>query len=203
MNNQLFKIIGTTLDCYCGPEDVSRIEVPAGITKVANYAFEGLESLCSITLPETLQHIGDRAFHSCIELEYVQLPASLLSIGVSAFEDTVKLRSIDLPSGLIHLGEYSFCNSGLTHIVIPGSVRQICEGAFSYCDQLENVWIQDGVRECSAAFYGCSRLTMVSIPNSMAKMFHTQNQELNNLNAYTLDVFDFCPNLQDIRYNPS
>ena len=53
-------------------------------------------------------------------------------------------------------------------IVIPDSVTEIDDWAFSHCDRLTSINIPDSVTEIGySAFRGCSRLTSINIPDSV------------------------------------
>ena len=55
-------------------EEFSDIEVPDGITEIANNAFLNNNVIESVKLPESINNIGDGAFASCISLERINIP---------------------------------------------------------------------------------------------------------------------------------
>lgn len=73
------------------------VEIPAGVTKIANKAFPGCTQLKSVELPEGLTSIGDMAFWNCTSLESVEIPSTVTSIGKYAFSDCVNLKSVTIP----------------------------------------------------------------------------------------------------------
>ena len=60
------------------------------------------------------------------------------------------------------------CNSSLTSVTIPNSVKTINDYAFYGCGKLTSVTIPESVTSIgSLVFYGCGRLNSVTIPNSV------------------------------------
>ena len=51
-----------------GCVSLSRINVPEGVTKIPDYAFDGAEHLKEAILPSTLEEIGVRAFEDCTDM---------------------------------------------------------------------------------------------------------------------------------------
>lgn len=37
-----------------------------------------------------------------------------------------------------------FYGSGLEEIVLPGTLREVCDSTFNYCNNLQTIWIRDG-----------------------------------------------------------
>jgi hypothetical protein len=60
--------------------------VPEGVTKIANNAFWGCESLTSIALPDSITSIGERTFYGCTSLMSVSIPKHT-KIGDKIFEN--------------------------------------------------------------------------------------------------------------------
>lgn len=75
--------------------------VPATVTAIAPYAFEGHRHLKSITLPEGLQSIGDSAFVDCTELVSVEsFIARPFAIADSTFSGaTYRTATLTVPFG--------------------------------------------------------------------------------------------------------
>lgn len=55
--------------------------------------------------------------------------------------------------------------------MIPGNVKEIGDNAFSWCENLSNLTISEGVERIgSAAFFRCNNLNEVTIPRSVKKI---------------------------------
>ena len=58
-------------------EEIFRVELPEGLTRVGDNAFAGCRNLTAITLPGSVREIGDRAFLECTGLTILSLPQGL------------------------------------------------------------------------------------------------------------------------------
>lgn len=99
----------------CDEEDCESIVIPDGVTSIKDSAFEDNEKIESVLIPDSLLHIGHSAFAGCGNLGEIKLNEGLRSIGWDAFRGT-----------------------GLSHILIPYSVRKIDCSAFNCEIEVEN-----------------------------------------------------------------
>jgi flagellar hook protein FlgE len=70
------------------------VEIPTGVTAIANYVFSDNYNLTSIIIPEGVTNIGYGAFISCSNLSFVSIPNSVTSIGDYAFRYCYNLQEI-------------------------------------------------------------------------------------------------------------
>ena len=166
------------------------------VTSIGTYAFQGCTGLTSITIPEGVTSIGGAAFQGCTSLTSISIPEGVMTIGNYAFLGCTGLTSITIPESVTMIGGAAFsgCTS-LTSISIPGSVTSLGDGAFDGTPWYDNqpdgliyvgkiaykykgamsegthITIKDGTIEISAsAFYNCTGLTSVTIPESVTKI---------------------------------
>ena len=93
-------------------------------------------------------------------------PASVEKIGANAFRYT-KVRSVEFNSSLKSIGYSAFWFSAIESVTIPSGVS-LGEWAFAYCYNLQQVVIEDGIKEIpTAAFINCNTLISISIPSSV------------------------------------
>lgn len=126
----------------------------SGVTNMGEAAFYGCSRLQKVTLGEGLQTIPDNAFNAC-GLTQIQIPKSVTSIGNSAFANNGFREqpngTLTLHEGLETIGSNAFyiqpnsteATSGFQTLVIPCTVTDIGDGAFSGHRRLNSVTVQD------------------------------------------------------------
>ena len=141
-------------------------------------AFSGCSSLTSITIPEDVTAIGYRTFYGCSSLTSITIPIKVKEIGDGAFSGCSNLESIivDENNKTYYSGED--CNA-----IIEKSSKKLILGC-------KNTKIPSGVTEIGEdAFYGCSGLTSITIPDSVTKI---------TVDAWSGGAFSGCSNLESI-----
>lgn len=135
---------------------VKEIIIPAGVSKIENFAFEDLLNCETILLPDTVTNIGESAFWYSESLKEINLPSELTEILPSTFQGCSGLQRINLPTKLTLIGEWAFedCTS-LTSINIPNSLTTIGRETFGNCTSIEKIYIPESVDNMGyAAFRG-------------------------------------------------
>ena len=147
--------------------------IPAGVTSIGSWAFDGCSGLTSVKIPAGVTSIGVSAFDGCSGLTSVDIPASVTSIDAFAFTNCIGLSSVTFEEGSrlesIGMRVFQYC-SRLSSVEIPAGVTSIGTLAFYGCSRLSSVTFGEGSRLesiSSSAFEGCSRLTSVEIPASV------------------------------------
>ena len=79
--------------------EISKIDLPEGLTEITDRMFYYSESLVSITIPSTVTRIGEYAFYYCKALESIVIPNSVTEIGDKAFNYCTSLTSITFEEG--------------------------------------------------------------------------------------------------------
>ena len=189
----------TSSDYYI-PASLKSVTVTGG--NILYGAFYGCYGLTSITIPDSIRSIGSSAFYDCSSLTSVTIPDSVTSIGSSAFYDCSSLTSVTIPDSVTSIGSSAFsgCNS-LTSITVPfvgfgGSSNThfgYIFGASSYSDNsryvpssLKEVIITGGTSIGSSAFYGCSSLTSITIPDSVTSIGSSAFRGCSGLTSITI-----------------
>ena len=85
-----------------------------------------------------------------------------------AFQSATNIKRVYLPASIESIGDSAFEESGLTEILIPGSVKSVGVYLFAHCASLKKVTIEDGLEATNTyMFLGCSALTEVNLPSTL------------------------------------
>ena len=130
--------------------------IPDYVTVIGKYAFANRTSLTTVVIPAGVTRIDDFAFDGCDNLALVTFAenSQLTSIGGCAFSGCA-FASITLPERLttIEANAFEWC-AKLTSIVIPASVTRIEMEAFYPCDSLATVYYCGTASEWSGIYIG-------------------------------------------------
>ena len=204
-------LYGAFYDCSM----LTNITISDKVKSIGNRAFYGCSSLTSVTFGENskLESIGDSAFNNCSSLTSITIPGSVTNIGSYAFFGCSSLESITLPfigakAGVTSNDAYQYplgyifgtsSYTGGTKVTqyyygsstssttsstyyIPSTLRSvtvtggnILYGAFYDCSSLTSITIPDSVTSIGDyAFYGCSSLTIYCEAGSKPSSWGTE-----------------------------
>lgn len=180
-----------TLCEYYGTESHVIIPEMIGKTPVTELdsTFNENEEVCSIVVPKTVTEIS-WAFQECPELESIVFEGALPEYQAQEFHSCPKLADKDgfiifknvvfgyegnasnliLPDGITKIATEAFAvKDSIQSITIPGTVALVEECAFSDCKKLENVVLQEGVKEIGDYAFDSfqSKLIHITIPASV------------------------------------
>ena len=143
---------------------LTSVTIGNSVTSIEAYAFCNCTGLTSITIPNGMTRIGEQTFEGCTGLTSVTIPDSVTSIGHYAFHNTAWYNN--QPNGLVYVGKVAYTYKGSmphnTSIVLKEGTLGIADSAFYGCSGLKSVTIPDSVKSIgSYAFYGCKGLKSI------------------------------------------
>lgn len=147
------------------------VTIPKTMTAIPNNAFNSCTSLETVKLPKTLKFIQYHAFEGCTALKNIQLPDGLKSIGEGAFSGCSSLSQINLPESITSIGEIAFKDTAVSDFHLPEKVTCISEGLL-WGTPLKTFVVPKAVKRIdSGAFTGCSKLTSLTIPKTVTRIY--------------------------------
>ena len=208
-------------------DGLTSIIIPDSVTSIGSRAFEDCTGLTSITIPDSVTSIGSRAFFYCSGITSVTIGKGVTSIEISAFYSCDGLTSMHIGAGIQEVswlpenvskiavtiskdnpylatdskaifaksnGKLSvskFISADTTYdipSVVDGlSVTSIGDYAFYSCSNLTSITIPECVTSIrDYAFEGCSGLTSVTIGNGVTSIGNYAFSKCSGLTSITI-----------------
>lgn len=149
-------------------------DYPDGTKNEVTYVFNVTNNIIYINAGNYVRVIGNEAFKDMRLLQALNIGSSPLErIGMFAFENTFSMSEFDIPDTVTMIGEGAFKKSGISGITIPSRLKYIEDETFRNCTLLTTVNFENArslrkILPC--AFYGCSQLTSISLPETLERI---------------------------------
>lgn len=151
-------------NCY----SITDLELNSALEEIGQSAFYNCNRIKKIYIPNSIKVIGDMAFYNwnvrevyvddlstLCNIEYGNTSSYPLTSSYSTLYIDGKVISGDvvIPEGASTIPQFMFCNSTITSITIPSSIKSIGGYAFYNCTQLKGVYISDVSSWCNISFH--------------------------------------------------
>jgi hypothetical protein len=168
---------------------VTSVTIPNSVTSIGNSAFERASGITSLSLGTGITRIPSRAFYMAQGLTSLTIPNTVTSIGDDAFYYANNLTSLTLGNSLISIGNYAFAETNyLTSLIIPNSVITIGTAAFSSTVRLETLTLGSSVTTIGDFAFNLTRnLTSLVIPRSVTSI---GNNAFGSANLFS--TYEYC-----------
>ena len=203
--------IGSEVFYNCS--SLTSVEIPNSVTSIEGYAFSGCSGLKSVTIGDGVTSIGVYAFRYCSGLTSVTIPNSVTSIGRYAFSGCSNLKSITIPNSVIEVEDHAFngtvwYNNQPNGLVYAGKVAYEYKGTMP---ENTSITLEEGtLGVSSSAFYGCSGLKSIFLPNSVTSIGSSAFRNCSGLTSVTIgnsvtsigsSAFYNCSSLTSVKIN--
>ena len=162
------------------------IEIPEGVQRIGNYAFQSVffNNSKNLKLPSTLNYVYTNAFYNNNKLQnlYINDLSNFCKINISNYFSTVfngsytkfyvnntQVTDLIIPSDIITLKSYTFCDAAtITSVTIPSTVTSIGGSSTFRGSGLKNVTVPSSVTSWNGnyTFAYCTSLTRATLNNS-------------------------------------
>ena len=154
--------------------------IPETVTSIGAYSIKDCDCIEEITIPESVTSIGSSAIGNCNNLKKVNYnavsssaPSGFLGM-YTTFYGSNAIEKVIIGDNVTVIPQYLFFGkNSLTEIVITenSKLSTIAQYAFYNCSKLANVFIPETVKTIgTCAFYGCSKLNGVTLPEALTSI---------------------------------
>lgn len=143
---------------FCSCRSLTSVTIGNGVTSIGRSAFDGCDNLTSVIIGNNVKYIRESAFDSCSKLKSVTIPDGVTNIDNGVFAWCDNLISINVSRNNKYYSSQDgvlFNKDGTELVCCPGGKT----GKYTVPNGITTI--------CNCAFYGCVKLTLVAIPDSV------------------------------------
>lgn len=104
-------------------DNITKIIVDDGITKIGHYFFRGLSNVTSVLIAQTVSEIGTYAFADCSKLSGISLPPVLTKLNSRTFSGT-GIAALSVPVSVSTISLQAFYGTAIENLVYAGTKAQ-------------------------------------------------------------------------------
>ena len=162
---------------YIGENEITVLEVPAGVTEIKNYAFAGGKFITIFRLGPNVITIGNDVFKNCngYQVRYASFDQMLgINYGDGDSNPMGNANNVTLANSSLSndititqdVKKYAFKGAKwIKKVSFSSEVTNIGQKAFCDCAELSSVTLPTSLTVIGeGAFYGCKKLTDITIP---------------------------------------
>ena len=175
--NDSIQEIGRNAFADCGLAKMTKLEFPVNVTYLGNGALKGADTIEELTLPFFGEYLGDSQtlidLFGNVNYEELNKLETLTCLQGQFVPDSYciyfsHLKKISLPDTVTWIDYMAFSVTGLTEFTMPSELQKIDMYAFSGCENLEKVILNDKLEVIETrAFAECRKLQDVVLPDSL------------------------------------
>lgn len=144
-SSNVFLTIGNNAFSKCSSISSLNFDACTDNIAIGSSSFNGLTSLKSLNLSYNINSTGSGCFSDCglVDVSFQHSFLGSETIPISMFMNCYNLKNIEFPKNVVHIGALSFCNTSITKVVLPDSVRELGLECFKGCTLLQSLIISN------------------------------------------------------------
>ncbi len=158
---------------------VTSVVIPDSVTVIEDHAFSYTEDLKEVTIPDSVTFFGTQVFFRS-GITALKIPAGLTDFGDGCFDWCFNLKSVEVdPANPVYemrdnllVGKKDktllyYLDNGKDTLEIPEGIEAIQDSAFTGNKTLKEIIIPDTVKTIHRAFFECTALKSIRLPEGM------------------------------------
>ena len=191
--------------------EISKVNIPEGITKIGSCTFFNCTNLKQINLSKGLKTIGN-SFIANTAIKSLCVPSTVTdsanSAGNGATGGALALEEVIFEEGMTKVPDYFCANStenvALVKVEIPESVTEIGNYAFKRCSGLKNIKFKKNISKIDFEAFGyCTGLKSIEFQKNDEKVKDANGQERIHPLVLSGSSFSNCTELNEVVLSPN